>query len=101
MKMSKCFSMPIRGECELYYSDEYHYNIYDNFGDILIPCLPEDVNGEAVVEAINNHDKLTGRVSELEAALSDVVDGHSKYDLVGMTGCSLERCGEIIKLLGK
>ena len=37
-------------------------------------------------------------ISMLEEALTDVTDGESAHDLVGMTGCPLSRCAEIVEL---
>lgn len=74
MKMSECFSMPIYGRNERDYCGEYHYNIYDNYGDLLLPCLPEDVDHEALVFAVNNHDRLEQENAELMEAASSLLD---------------------------
>ena len=70
IKMKDYFSMPIRGEYERDYCDEYHYNIYDNEGNLLLPCLPEGVNHEAIVEAVNSHDKLKEQNEKMYEMLS-------------------------------
>ncbi len=64
-KMSECFALPLRAEIEKTYIDEYEQHIYDAHGDVLIGGVPEDVDANYVVEAINSHDKL---LSDLAAS---------------------------------
>ena len=64
LKMSDVFSLPLRAEIEKTYIDEYDQHIYDSHGDVLIGGVPEDVDGNYVVEAINSHDKLLSDLAE-------------------------------------
>lgn len=52
------------------------------------------------INARKREEELEERVILLELALSELIDGESEYDLVGITGLSIERCKEIIDLLG-
>lgn len=60
---------------------------------------------EALKKAISwhaNHAKeMHEEITELREALSDAVNGKSSYDLVSSTGLSLDRCQQIIDLLGR
>lgn len=47
----------------------------------------------------NGIGRILDENKKLKDALSDVVDGHSKYDLVESTGLSVDRCEEIIELI--
>ena len=70
IKMSEVFDLPLT----------------DNFGCIqevdgrFIADLESNEMDEAAVLAINSHDKLTSRVAELEAALSELMDKASECD---------------------
>ena len=44
------------------------------------------------------NDRLVEEVKELREALMDMVDGYDKYELVGHTGLSQDRCQAIIDL---
>ncbi len=58
MKMSEAFSLPLQATYEKDYSDEYNHHICDSTGDILLPCIPDDVDQELIVESVNNHDRM-------------------------------------------
>ena len=73
VKMSESISLPLRAEYERDFCGEYNYHIYDSAGDVLLPCIPEDVDHELMVIAINNHDRLTEENAELREVLVALV----------------------------
>ncbi len=86
-KMSECFSLPLKYELESTWAeDTFNATIYDAFGDALLEDLLEDVDGEALVHAVNSHDKLVSdlveakvEIEKLRKSLSDMTDfAHSQ-----------------------
>ncbi len=72
MKMSEAFSLPLQATYEKDYSDEYNHHICDSTGDILLPCIPDDVDKEFIVEAVNNHDRMVEEIAELKSAIETI-----------------------------
>ena len=72
MKMSEVFSLPLQATYEKDYSDEYNHHICDSTGDILLPCIPDDVDQEFIVEAVNNHDRMVEEIAELKGLVDSL-----------------------------
>lgn len=64
IKMSDVFDLPLEANS---------LDISNALGDVVGDFSAEDED-KAAVHAINNHDKLTSRVAELEAALTKIKD---------------------------
>ncbi|CAM0035518.1 hypothetical protein VPHD164_0029 [Vibrio phage D164] len=74
MKMSEAFSLPLQ-ICAIHeedYSEDCNRYICDSMGDVLIPSIPDDVDQESIVEAVNNHDSMTEKITKLLGALCDI-----------------------------
>ena len=84
MKMSEAFSLPLQATYEKDYSDEYNHHICDSTGDILLPCIPDDVDQEFIVEAVNNHDRMVEEIAELKGAINQLL----KYNGILTSGNS-------------
>lgn len=76
-----------------------------SFSEEQLPFLADFIQGqmdadneciELLKSMVSSKDE---QIKKLTEALSDVIDGETKYDLVDITGLSLERCDEIIQLL--
>lgn len=74
MKMRECFRLPLSATNEIDFCGEYICNINDGLGCMLIPCVPEGVDTDAICRAVNKHDTLTAQVAELREALRALLD---------------------------
>ena len=69
---------------------QYYCDNHERMGDAWLVCKLNDI--------VYDCKEAEGRIKELEEALMDVIDGYPAYDLVNITGLSLERCQEIWRI---
>lgn len=103
LKMSHCFSLPIKSIERTDSLDELHTDIVDNAGDDMFVYVDESIDADAVCVAINNHDSLVEEVERLRGERDELV---KMLDLSLDAACQPYACGEdfcerVMQLLAK
>lgn len=96
MKMSDWFKSEIRLHGDIIECNDFAY------AEMSCEYIVDDIDaGVAICHAVNNHDRMTGEISDLIAVLSNTINGWDCEEVAHHCGVDAETASRVINLLNK